>query len=237
MTSKSKSPEMVTDPSVADYYRQHSTRFVAEGKTKIGYRYDQIEGRKLQKPNGVNFTNNVTLSQPSSEVLTLIKQDGEWFFVFGLQSRSPYLVNVSGKLYCKLFLEQAAGLLEEDQDFVQAAIAETSQEFGVTLSYLGVLISKVCRHVSYSDETSVVFLAIADSIGKQRLDKYENIQVVLFHIYETRKELEAYLGGNKENFFGFDIPEMTLLSLSRFFWKYDTGLLDLNDLHGNLLKK
>ncbi len=236
MTSKAKTPEMVENPYVADYYRRYSTRFVAEGETKIGYRYDQVEGRKLQKPNGVNFTNNVTLSQPSAEVLTLIKQDGVWCFVFGLQSRSPYLVDVDGEIYCKLFLEQAAGLLEEGQDFIQAAIAETSQEFGVTLSYLGVFISNVCRHVSYADETSVVFLAIADSIGKQRLDKYENIKVVVIPVDKTRKKLEAYLDGDEEGFFGFDVPEMTQLALSRFFWKLDTGRLDLDNLQGNLLK-
>lgn len=233
MQPKFKEPERVQSKEIGSYYKNHSFHFIAEGESTRGYRYDQIVGRKLQKPDGTEFTNNVTLSQASSEVLTLFKRNGEWCFVFGVQSRSPYLVNVEGELYCKLFLEQAAGLLEEDQDFVQAAIAETSQELGVELKYLGVFIPKVCRHVSYTDEVSTVFLAIAETIGKQRLDKYENIEVVIIPVDDVRK----YLDGEMEVYLGLDIPEMTMLSLERFFRKLDTGKLDLDNLQGNLLNQ
>ncbi len=235
MISKEKKPERVYNPYVAEIVKGQSNRIISTKEESRGFRFDCWEV-VFQLPNGKETTHHVTLSQASAEILTLYRQDGKWCFIFGRQARSPYMMEIDGKLYSKLFFEQAAGLLEEGQDFVQAAIAETSQEFGVTLSYLGVLISKVCRHVSYSDETSVVFLAVADSIGKQRLDKYENIEVVIIPVDETREEFEAYLDGDKDSFFGFDIPEMTQLSLSKFFWKLDTGKLDLDNLQGNLLK-
>ena len=237
MTSKSKSPEMVTNPAVADYYRQHGNHFVVEGAMKIGYRYDQVEGRKFRKPDGKEFTNNVTLSQASSEVLTLMKHNEKWFFVFGKQPRSPYLVDVNGELYAKIFIEQAAGLLEGGQSFEEAAIAEAEQELGARLSYLGILVNKVCRHVSYADETSQVFLAIAESLGDQNLDENENITKVIVPIFEAKKEFESYLDGRKRSFFGYDVPDLTILAMERFFWKLETGELDLDNLQGNLLKK
>lgn len=236
MTPKKKRPEKVRNHLVADYYRNHGNCFVAEGTTKIGYRYDQVEGRRFRKPDGKEFTNNVTLSQASSEVLTLMKHNGKWYFVFGKQPRSPYLVDVSGELYAKIFIEQAAGLLEKNQTFVKAAIAEAEQELGARLSYLGILVNKVCRHVSYADETSRVFLAIAESLGDQHLDENENITKVIVPIFEAKKEFEAYLDGRKMSFFGYDVPDLTILAMERFFWKLETGELDLDNLQGNLLK-
>ena len=236
MTPKKKRPEKVGNRHIADYYRSHGNQFVAEGATKIGYRYDQVEGRKFRKPDGKEFTNNVTLSQASSEVLTLMKCNGKWYFVFGKQPRSSYLVDVRGELYAKIFIEQAAGLLEKNQTFVKAAIAEAEQELGARLSYLGVLVNKVCRHVSYADETSRVFLAIAESLGDQHLDENENITKVIVPIFEAQKEFEAYLDGRKRSFFGFDVPDLTILAMERFFWKLETGELDLDNLQGNLLK-
>ena len=66
MTSKAKRPEKVTSPSVIYYYKLYGNRLLSEGDTKIGYRYDQVERRKFRKPDGKEFTNNVTLSQASS---------------------------------------------------------------------------------------------------------------------------------------------------------------------------
>ena len=236
MTSKSKSPEMVTDSSVADYYRKKSNLFIEEGTQEIGYRYDQVKGRKFRKPDGKEFTNNITLSPPSSEVLTLMKHNGKWYLVFGKQTRSPYLVDVCGETYAKVFIEQAAGLLERGQSFEEAAIAEAEQELGARLSYLGILVKKVCRHVSYADETSRVFLAIAESLGDQHLDENENITKVIVPIFEAKKEFESYLDGRKKSFFGYAVPDLTILAMERFFWKLDTGELDLDNLQGNLLK-
>lgn len=198
MTSKAKKPEKVNaDKAVVDYYKNHANLFIEEGKTTIGYRYDQVEGRTFWKPEGKVTKNNVTLSPTSSEVLTLMKERGEWFLVMGKQCRSPYLVEVDGKVYSKVFIEQAAGLVENNQNFVTAAIAE--------------------------------------SIGEQSLDTEENIETIKIPLNKARYEFENYLDGKTNNFFGFDIPDLTIISLERLFWKIEKGL-DLENLSGNLLK-
>ena len=235
MTSKAKTPEKVTDKAVIDYYKKHANHFVEEGKTTIGFRYDQVEGRTFRQPEGKVFKNNVTLSQASSEVLTLMKENDEWYLVMGKQSRSPFLVEVDGEVYSKIFIEQAAGLVEDNQDFVTAAIAEAEQELGSKLSYLGILVEKVCRHISYSDEVSKVYLAIAENLGEQNLDAEENIEAVKIPLLKARSEFEEYLDGKKKSFFGFDIPDLTIISMERLFWKIEKGL-DLDNLSGNLLE-
>ena len=119
MKSKIKKPEHVINSAAAEYYMQYGTKFVEEGKQEIGYRYDQITRRMFTLPGSEEVkSNNVTLSQPSSEVLTLMKKENEWFIVLGKQARSPYLVDVNGKIYFRTFIEQAAGLLEEGQSFL-----------------------------------------------------------------------------------------------------------------------
>ena len=231
MTSKAKKPEVVVDNTAVNYYKEHGNEFVEEGKTTIGYRYDQVEGRKLRKPDGKEFTNNVTLSQMSSEVLVLLKDGSDWYIVMGKQARSPYIVEVDGKLYAKTFLEQAAGLLEEGQSFEDEAIAESEQELGTKLIYLQELIApRLCRHVSYTDEVSKLYLAVTERVGEQKLDANENINVDVIPLDKAKEEFEAYLSGEKETFFGFDIPDITMLSMAVFFWYLDTGKIDLDTL-------
>lgn len=50
-----------------------------------------------------------------------------------------------------------------------------------------------------------------------------------------KKEFKAYINGKKDDFYGFDIPDITMLSMTLFFWKLDSGEIDLNNLTGNLL--
>ena len=162
MKNKLKKPEIVVNSAAAEYYEEYGTKFLKEGEQEIGYRYDQITARKFSLPGSNEVkSNNVTLSQPSSEVLTLMKKGEEWYMVLGKQARSPYLVEVDGKIYFRTFIEQAAGLLEEGQSFLDAAIAETRQELGAKLVYLGELIvPRLFRHVSYTDEVSKLYLAV-----------------------------------------------------------------------------
>ena len=71
MKNKIKKPEHVINSAAAEYYMQYGTKFVEEGKQEIGYRFDQITARKFTLPGSEEVkSNNVTLSQPSSEVLT-----------------------------------------------------------------------------------------------------------------------------------------------------------------------
>lgn len=236
MTSKAKVPEVVMNPASAEHYKKYGNVFVEEGKSTIGFRYDQVTGRKMRKPDGKEFTNNVTLSQPSSEVLTLMKRGTEWFLVMGKQSRSPYVVEVDGTLYSKIFLEQAAGLVESEQDFLSAAVVEGNQELGSKVIFLAELIvPKLYRHVSYTDEVSRLYWAITEVLEEQNLDEEESINVSLIPLEDAKKEFKAYLNGRKSDFFGFDIPDITMLSMTLFFWKLDSGEIDLENPTGNLL--
>ena len=236
MVSKAKNPEVVMNPASAEHYKKYGNTFVEEGHTEIGYRYDHITGRKMRKHDGKEFTNNVTLSQPSSEVLTLLKDGENWFLVMGKQSRSPYVVDVDGNLYSKIFLEQTAGLVESNQDFQSAAIAEGSQELGSKVIFLSeLIIPKLYRHVSYTDEVSRLYWAITEKLGKQHLDENESINVDVIPLDDAKKEFKAYINGQKNDFYGFDIPDITMLSMTLFFWKLDSGEIDLNNLTGNLL--
>lgn len=233
---KTKRPEKVVNPASADYYQKNGNAFVEEGKVTVGYRYDQVEGRKLSKPDGKVFTQNVTLSQHSSEVLTLLKEGEEWFLVMGKQSRSPYIVEVNGKLYSKIFLEQAAGLVEPEQDFQSTALREGSEELGSKVVYLAELIvPKLYRHVSYTDEVSKLYIAVTEKLEGQELDEEESIGVELIPLEKAKKAFKEYLNGVQDAFLGFDIPDVTILSMTLFFWKLDTGEIDLSNLKGNLL--
>ena len=235
MIIKTKFPEKICDETTKEFYRENGNRFVEEGNITVGYRYDQVEKRKLSMPDGREFTNNVTLSQPSSEVLTLMKDGNKWYLVMGKQSRSPYVVDVDGQLYSKIFLEQAAGLLENDQDFVDAAIAETGQELGAKLVYLSELVApKIYRHVSYTDEVSKLYIAVVEKLGNQELDKNENINVFRIPLKKAKKEFLKYLCGREKKFFGYDIPDVTMLSMSIFFWKLDNKAINLNHLEETL---
>lgn len=235
-TSKIKNPEMVTNPASAAYYQKYGNQFLEEGIQEIGYRYDHIVGRKMKKPDGTEFTNNVTLSQPAAEVLTLLKKDNQWYLVLGKQSRSPYVVTVNGQKYSKVFYEQVGGLVEAHQSFKSTAIAESIQELGVEPTFLGELIvPRVFKHTSYTDEVSKIYWAIGESIGNQNLDENENITVDVIPFEEARKAFEDYIDGITNDFFGFDIADITILAMSVFFWKIDTGKINLNSPEGNLL--
>ena len=237
MKNKLKKPEIVVNSAAAEYYEEYGTKFLKEGEQEIGYRYDQITARKFSLPGSNEVkSNNVTLSQPSSEVLTLMKKGEEWYMVLGKQARSPYLVEVDGKIYFRTFIEQAAGLLEEGQSFLDAAIAETRQELGAKLVYLGELIvPRLFRHVSYTDEVSKLYLAVTEWLGDQDLDPEENINVDVIPLDKAKDEFDLYLDGDKDSFFNFDIPDITMLSMTVFFRKLENGKIDLDHLTGNLL--
>lgn len=129
-----------------------------------------------------------------------------------------------------------SGAFGRRQSFLDAAIAETRQELGAKLTYLGELIvPRLFRHVSYTDEVSKLYLAVTEWIGEQELDPEENINVDVIPLDEAKEEFDAYLDGDKDSFFGFDIPDITMLSMTVFFRKLENGKINLNNLTGNLL--
>ena len=237
MTPKVKKTTHVTDPQLAKLYKEQGTKVTASGTLEVGFRFDHVHAQEMQQPDGRIFCNVLTYSPESSEVLTLLKSNGKWYMVMGLQARSPYLVNVDGELYCKFFLEQAAGCVKEDQTFLDAAVAEGCEELGSHVTGLYPLSAPILyRHVSYTDEMSRLYLAITEDLGQQNLDNEENIHVQKFPLADARTTFLNYINGNVDTFFGFDIPEVTALSMALFFWKLDLGQIDLDNLSGNLLE-
>lgn len=77
--------------------------------------------------------------------------------------------------------------------------------------------------MSYTDETSFIFYAILGKFLGQKLDEEENIQPVWYDLETVRTEFENYLETKDGTFFGFDMSEMLILALQRFFVKYDRG--------------
>lgn len=211
-------------------YAEHGHQVIGEAGIQLGYRFD-VNRITLQTPDGRTYTNLITHSAPSAEAICLRRREGsgEWEMVFVLQSRTPYKAEkTSGdgkkEIYAKFFLEQPAGLLQKGESYEDAAIREIEEETGYELvAMLPLMKPIICRHVSYSDETSRVFVAFLGAKKEQHLDPNENIYVQSYSLKEVETALEEYLEGTKPTFFNFDVPEMTILSLLRFFQKWNRG--------------
>ena len=95
------------------------------------------------------------------------------------------------------------------------------------------IVPRLFRHVSYTDEVSKLYLAVSEWIGEQELDPEENINVDVIPLDEAKEEFDAYLDGDKDSFFGFDIPDITMLSMTVFFRKPSLTLLRLGGCESN----
>ena len=222
--NKTKHPYRVTDKEIASKYEQDGHEVLGMSDMQEGYRFNMATIHLVKPQSDKEYTNKITLSKPSAEVMCVRKVDGELQVCLILQPRTPYQVEVNGKTYARFFLEQPAGLLENGESFEEAAIREVEEETGYKVKEVQRLIkSMICRHVSYADETSVVFLANLGDFEAQHLDENEDIKVSWYPVNTVEKEFEDYLEGEKDNFFGYDIPEMTLLAMQRFFVKLHRG--------------
>lgn len=226
---KHKYPYRVQE-DIEKRYKLYGHKLLESSTEQEGNRFN-VEKRAFEKPNnGGGYFNSVTISKPSTEVICLKRYGEEVKMALILQSRTPYIAEVWDEeekeyvRYARFFFELPAGLLEAGESFEDAAIRETQEEIGFEVLNLRHLMKQViCRHVSYSDESSEVFVAqLGDEIG-QKLDKNENIHVFWFSLKEVENELEKYMEGEKDNFFGYDITEMTILGLQRFFIKWNRG--------------
>lgn len=224
-------PEKIVDSATAEWYRLNGSEVVDLGEIDPGKRFAVVKGLTYRTPDGKLQKNNVTISHPSSEILTLTQKDGIWYVIFCIQARSPYHVEVDGKMMLKAFIEQPAGCLEEGQSYTDAAIAEVRQELGAKLVYLGRLgKNKLSRHVSYCIEQTYSHWGIAENtLGEQNLDPEENIKILWKPLDEVEKEVDRYLDEEGHKFFGFDVPDVTLLSLLSFFRKIGKGTIDLKN--------
>ncbi len=225
---KNKYPHKVEDEEVALKYENggHEVRNISG--LEEGYRFNKAKVT-LANPDGRVYTNMVTFSKPSAEVVCVRRDEsGMWKVALICQPRTPYYVESGGKVYARFFWENPAGLMENDESFEQAARREAEEETGYEVLALQPLMKKViCRHVSYADESSMLFYAILGQHKGQRLDRNEDIKVSWYPVKEVEDTLEAYLDGKIETFYGFDVPEMTILGLNRFLAKLNRGEIKL----------
>lgn len=186
-----------------------------------GFRFN-VEKRYYSKPDGKEYTNMEAVSKASAEVVALQKRNGVLGFCFAIQPRTPYLVNVDGELFARYFIEQPAGMLEKGETFTEAAIRELKEELGFNVLKLDALTPLVHRHVSYTNETSIVFYALVGEDIGQNLDENEDIERLWYSLEEVEEEFNSYMDGESK-FFGFDIPDLTIIGLQEFFRKFKNG--------------
>lgn len=227
------------DPKTLPDYRNLSEKIEDDGKSTSYYAFDLIEGQKQTKPNGKVWERDFILCPASAEVLSFQKISDKWYLLLGLQSRSVVRVNVDGEIRSQLFLEQFAGCLDKDESFVDAAKREALEESGGKVKYLSPLIENtVTRHVGRAPEPSRFFWAILEEqMEEQSLDETEIILVKRFALTEVRKEFLAYITGEKNFFFGYELPVETLSAISTFFFLENSGIINLDkpDPEKNLL--
>lgn len=229
-----KEKQQYIAPYCWSIYREFGQEVQKREMVAKGYRFDTYKVTML-KQDGSEYCHTVTLSKPSVEVICLKEEeveneiDKQVFAYLVLQSRTPYVTSLQGRKkpieeYARFFLEEPAGMVEYGETFEEAAKREVEEETGYHVEELvPLIVPAICRHVSYSDETSKVFVAkLGKEIG-QRLDQNENCMVRKFPIDELEKELDYYLEGGKSRFYGVDLPEMTIMALQRFFVKWHRG--------------
>lgn len=218
--------------SITHVYRECGHRLIAESDPQEMYRFN-VQMRTFTRKEGDEereYDNMVTLSKPSAEVIcTRINEDnGMLEICLILQPRTPYITMVDGEKYARFFMEQPAGLVEKDETIEEAAVREVEEEIGYEVEWIrSLIVPFVCRHVSYTNETSKVFVVGVGTETKQHLDKNEDIQPVWHLASDVELELDSYLDG-LGSFYGFDLPEMTILALQRFFTKLHRG--DIKEL-------
>ena len=226
--NKSKYPYRITDESIITQYQQNGHEVIGLSDIQEGFRFNMATITLKRPDTDKEYTNKITQSKPSAEVMCVRKVAEKWQICLVLQPRTPYLVDINDKKYARFFLEQPAGLVENGESFEEAAAREAEEESGYKVVSIQRLMAPViCRHVSYADESSVVFLAILEGFDEQHLDEDEDIKVNWFMAEDVENELEDYLEGRKPNFFGFDVPDMTILALERFFIKLHRGEISI----------
>ena len=225
-----------------DYYQKNGHELLKRDELQEMYRFN-VERLTYLKPGTPEerkeYTNMVTLSKPSSDVICLRRnpKTGNPEMCLMIQPRTPYNAVVNGETYARFFMEHVGGLLEKGETFEEAALRETEEEIGWKIKTMIPLIAPaICKHVSYATETTKMFLAVVDEEVGQNLDENEDIKTKWYPIDTVEEELEAYLDGKKETFFGFDAPEMTILGFTRFFarWHRKFDLLEVKETLGGV---
>ena len=214
------------DPA-SKYYKENGHEVISVTDMQEGPRFNKAK-ITLKKPNGVEYVNSVTLSPPVAEGLGIRKKDGDIQICLLLQTRTPYNLEVDGKTYARIFQEMIGGLADKGETLEEVAIREIEEETGHKVKALHKLIKPFMhKHTSYTDETSLLFYAVLGEFIGQKLDENEDIKANWYSISKVEEEFEDYLEGRKPKFFGFDMSEMLILALQRFFVKYCRGEIEI----------
>ena len=188
---KDKYPHFV-DSSIVKVYKNYGWIIENSTVTQEEYRFNTKEV-KIIKPSGEKSSNIITISKPSSEIICLRQASNSNVteMALVLQPRVPYEVEIwNGKnyvRYVRFFIEQPAGLLDKEESFEEAAIRIVEEETGYVVEKIRTLIDRIiCRHVSYTDEASKIFVVKLgekiNSIAKPKND----IEVKWFSIEEIK---------------------------------------------------
>lgn len=210
-----------------DCYRKYGQPVVRQEVLQELRRFNVAEHTVLGEKDGVSreFTFNLILSQPAVQVLCLRKNPstGKLEMCMVLEPRGARFATVDGKQYARFFWGLPAGLVEKGENMEESAYREVQEEIGYEVQKLQPLVQPyVHLHVSCSTETLKTFVAKVANRTEQHLDENEYIRDVWYSLGEVEQELEDYLEGKKP-FFGFDLAEITILLLQRFFIKLHRG--------------
>ncbi len=225
--NKTKFPYRVKSISASKWYQEKGHEVIEVTDMQEGKRFNMATIR-LKKPEGTIYTNKITFSAPVAEGLCLRRYNGEVQICILLQTRTPYSVEVGAKKYARAFQEMVGGLANEGETLEETAVREIKEETGYVVKELHKLVSPLIhKHISYTDETSLLFYAIVEEFKGQNLDENEAIQTNWYSLSRVEQKFEDYLDGRSEDFFGFDMSEMLILALQRFFVKYHRGEIEI----------
>lgn len=218
-----------------DYYRRYGQVVINQTILQELRRFNVAEHTVLGEKDGTphEYTFNLILSQPAVQVLCLRKNQntGKLETCMVLEPRGARFATVDGKQYARFFWGLPAGLVEKGETMEEAGKREVQEEIGYKVESMQTLVKQcVHLHVSCSTETLKTFIAKVGNKTKQHLDENEYIKYHWYPVEEVEKELEDYLEGEK-TFFGFDLAEITILLLQRFFTKLNRG--DFEELVSN----
>ena len=101
-----------------------------------------------------------------------------------------YLVEQYRYAYRKTLKEIPAGKLQDNEDPIECARRELSEEIGATCSELS-LLSLIYPTPGYTNEPLYVYLAKGLKIGKNHLDKGEILNVIKMTFEEALKQVES----------------------------------------------
>ncbi len=210
-----------------NYYRKYGQLIVSQKIIKKLKRFDVAEYTEIGEKNGTlhNFTFNLMLSKPAVHVLCLRRnpKNGKIETCMVLEPRGARTATVDGKQYARFFWGVPAGLIEKGETMEEGAYREAQEEIGYEIQEIQPLVQPfVHLHISCSTETLKLFVARVGQKTQQNLDENECIRYKWYSVERVEQELEDYLEGKKP-FLGFDLAEVTILLLQRFFTKLHRG--------------